>query len=57
MRGRRSIDRSARSLVIPPAAGWVARRSIGLEVLRQSRMTVIAGEAISKEVLPAAITA
>jgi transposase-like protein len=33
------------------------RRYIGLEVLRQSRLTVIDGDAPSKEVLPAAITA
>lgn len=32
-------------------------RYIGLEILRQSRLTVIDGEATSEEVLPAAITA
>jgi hypothetical protein len=33
------------------------RRYIGLEVLRQSRLTIIDSDGPSKEVLPAAITA
>jgi hypothetical protein len=33
------------------------RRYIGLEILRQSRLTVINGDATTEEVLPAAITA
>jgi hypothetical protein len=33
------------------------RRYIGLEILRQSRLTALDGDAPSKEVPPAAITA
>jgi transposase-like protein len=55
---RASLIRLVGAVLAEQHDGWTEmRRYIGLEILRQSRLTSLDGDAPSKEVLPAAITA
>src|SRR5690348_6032218 len=55
---RRSLVRLVGAVLAEQHDEWTEmRRYIGLEILRQSRLTVIPGDPTSEEVLPAAITA
>jgi transposase-like protein len=55
---RKSLIRLVGAVLAEQHDEWTEmRRYIGLEILRQSRLTIINGDAPNKEVLPAAITA